>query len=74
MIKGFEFLPTDLGKTICIGEAQFEITGELDPGLELKSREPELYEALQQGWRGGVVCKVLRSGNIQSGDDVDISG
>ena len=74
LIKGFEFLPTDLGKTICIGEAQFEITGELDPGLELKSREPELYEALQQGWRGGVVCKVLRSGNIQSGDDVYISG
>ena len=73
LIKGFEFLPTDLGKTICIGEAQFEITRELDPGLELKSREPELYEALLQGWRGGVVCKVLRSGNIQSGDDVDIS-
>jgi MOSC domain-containing protein YiiM len=74
LIKGFEFLPTDLGKTICIGEAQFEITGELNPDLDLKSREPELYEALLQGWRGGVVCKVLRNGNIQSGDDVDITG
>ena len=74
LIKGFEFLPTDLGKTMRIGEAEFEITRELDPDLELKSRQPELYEALLQGWRGGVVCRVLRPGNIQSGDDVDIAG
>lgn len=73
LIKGFEFLPTDLGKKLRIGEAEFEITRESDLDEELKLQEPEIYEALLQGWRSGVVCKVLRSGNIQSGDEVAIN-
>ena len=69
-IKGFEFLPTDIGRTLCIGEAILEIVRGAEPGACLRQQAPEIIEALQMGWRGGVVCRVLRSGNIQTGDDV----
>ncbi len=74
LIKGFEFLPTDLGRTLQIGEAEFEIHREMAPHDKLEKKAPELFRALQLGYRGGVVCKVLRSGSIQSGDDVIIVG
>lgn len=74
LIKGFEFLPTDLGRTIRIGEVVLEISREHTPCTELENQAPALYEALLLGWRGGVVCKVLNSGNIQAGDDVVILG
>ena len=74
LIKGFEFLPTDLGRSLRIGEAVLEITREIDPRHHLADDAPDVFEALQLGWRGGVVCKVLRSGEIQSGDKVDIVG
>jgi MOSC domain-containing protein YiiM len=74
LVKGFEFLPTDLGRTIRIGEVVMEISREHKPCAELENQAPDLYEALLLGWRGGVVCKVLRSGSIQTGDDVVILG
>lgn len=74
LIKGFEFLPTDLGRTMRIGEVELEISRETGPSELLESKAPELHAALRMGWRGGVVCRVIRSGNIQSGDDVDIAG
>ena len=74
LIKGFEFLPTDLGRTLRIGEAVLEIIRENDPCQHLQEQTPELFEELQLGWRSGVVCKVLRSGSIQSGGIVDIIG
>lgn len=73
LIKGFEFLPTDLGKTLVIGEVGLEITRATDPASHLESAAPQVVDALKLGWRGGVVCKVLRSGEIQSGDSVDIA-
>jgi len=74
LIKGFEFLPTDVGRTLRIGEAVMEVSRESDPGDHLQEQAPEIFEALKMGWRSGVVCKVLRSGEIQTGDDVDIIG
>jgi MOSC domain-containing protein YiiM len=74
LIKGFEFLPTDLGRTLRIGEAVLEIIRENDSCQHLREQAPELFEELQSGWRSGVVCKVLRSGNIKSGGIVDIIG
>ena len=74
LLKGFEFRPTDVGRTLRIGEAVLEITRESDPVFHLKEEAPDIFEALQQGWRGGVVCKVLRSGDIQTGDEVAIIG
>lgn len=72
LIKGFEFLPTDTGRSLRIGDVLLEITGHNEPGRALEALAPALYEALGLGWRGGVICKVLRSGNIQTGDTVDI--
>ena len=69
-IRGFEFLPTDLGRTLRIGEAVLEIARESNPNADLEAQAPALYEALLLGWRGGVICKVLQSGTIQAGDDV----
>ena len=74
LIKGFEFLPTDLGRTIRIGEVVLEISREHMPKADLEHQAPALYEALLLGWRGGVVCKVMRSGSIQAGDEVVILG
>jgi MOSC domain-containing protein YiiM len=74
LIKGFEFLPTDLGRTLRIGEVELEIAREHAPSTELENQAPALYAALLLGWRGGVVCRVLRSGTIQTGDTVDIVG
>lgn len=74
LIKGFEFLPTDIGRLLRIGAVELEIDREHVPGAALESRAPELYEALMLGWRSGVVCRILRGGNIQTGDDVDILG
>lgn len=73
LVKGFEFLPTDLGKTLLIGEVVLEITRATDPGYHLEKDAPHVVDALKLGWRGGVVCKVLRSGEIQSGDSVNIA-
>jgi len=73
LIKGFEFLPTDLGKRLQIGEAEFEIHREMFPHDKLENQAPELFRSLQMGFRGGVVCKVLRSGSIQCGDGVIIA-
>lgn len=72
LIKGFEFLPTDIGRILRIGDVVLEIAGAHAPCTALENRAPALYEALLLGWRGGVVCSVLRSGTIQTGDDVDI--
>lgn len=74
LIKGFEFLPTDMGRTLLIGEVVLEIAREHAPSAELENQVPALYEALLLGWRGGVVCRVLRSGTIRTGDNVDIVG
>lgn len=72
LIKGFEFLPTDIGRLLRIGDVELEIAREHAPFASLEAQAPVLYEALLTGWRGGVVCRILRSGNIQTGDNVDI--
>lgn len=73
-IRGFEFLPTDIGRSLRIGELVLEIMRENLPGPALATQAPVLHESLSLGWRGGVVCKILRSGSIQTGDTVHIVG
>jgi len=73
-IKGFEFLPTDIGRSLRIGEVVLEILRENLPPSALADQAPALHESLSLGWRGGVICKVLRSGNITTGDDIHIVG
>lgn len=71
-ISGFEFLPTDIGRTLRIGQVVLEVIREMETSTQLDQQAPELSEALLMGWRNGVVCKVLRSGSIQTGHDVEI--
>jgi len=73
-IRGFEFLPTDIGRSLRIGEMLLEILRENLPAPALASQAPVLRESLCLGWRGGVVCNILRSGSIQTGDTVHIIG
>lgn len=70
LIKGFEFLPTDVGRTLSIGEVILEITRETDPCWKMDKACQGLKEALLPGWRGGVCCKVIQPGTITTGDDV----
>ncbi len=72
LIKGFEFLPTDVGRTIQIGDVILEITSETDPCQKMDKAHQGLKEALIPSWRGGVCCKVLQAGTITTGDNVEI--
>ncbi len=72
LIKGFEFLPTDAGRTIHIGGVILEITRETDPCDKMDKAHQGLQEALMPGWRGGVCCKVLQPGTITTGDNVEL--
>jgi MOSC domain-containing protein YiiM len=72
LIKGFEFLPTDVGRSIHIGDVILEITGETDPCWKMDRAHAGLKEALAPSWRGGVCCTVIQGGTITSGDSVEL--
>lgn len=72
LIKGFEFLPTDVGRTIQIGDVILEITRETDPCWKMDKAHQGLKEALMPSWRGGVCCKILQAGTITTGDNVEL--
>lgn len=61
-----------LGRTIRIGELELEITGETDPCNRMEEQVPGLRQALTPDWRGGVTCRVRRSGAIAVGDAVTL--
>jgi MOSC domain-containing protein YiiM len=72
LIKGFEFLPTDVGRTIHISDVILEITRETDPCFKMDKAQQGLKEVLMSGWRGGVCCKVIQAGIITAGDNVEL--
>ncbi|QDE29499.1 MOSC domain-containing protein [Shewanella polaris] len=73
LISGYEFSATDVGKIIEIGsELQLQITGETDPCNKMELAHPGLEQALMPDWRGGVTCRVIRTGLIQLDDSVKI--
>ncbi len=72
LIKGFEFLPTDVGRTLHIGDVILEITRETDPCWKMDKAYQGLKDALLSSWRGGVCCKVIQAGTITSGDAVEL--
>jgi len=72
LIKGFEFLPTDVGRTIQIGDVILEITRETDPCQKMDKAHKGLKEALIPSWRGGVCCRVLQAGTITIGDNLEL--
>lgn len=70
LVEGVVFGPTDIGRVLVIGAAQFEITQETVPCKLMDDQIPGLRAALAKAWRGGVCCRVLRDGIIAVGDIV----
>ena len=62
------------GSLITIGDLQLRITGETDPCARMEQLQTGLFDRLANDWRGGVTCRVERSGLIRVGDDLQVSG
>lgn len=60
-----------LDSRICIGDLELAITGETDPCNRMEEQVAGLRRALTPDWRGGVTCRVLKSGSIRVGDRVE---
>lgn len=72
LVTGYDFSADDVGKTIKIGDdLRLLITGETDPCRKMEQSHPGLERALTPEWRGGVTCKVLKSGLIYQHDSID---
>jgi len=73
LISGKTFSLKDVGKTLCIGEVQLEITRETDPCGKMDRVKKGLKNALSPKWRGGVCAKVIQGGHIKIGDCILVS-
>lgn len=60
------------GQFVLIGQAVLEITQETDPCSRMDEAEKGLFDALNEDWRGGVCCRVIKDGNIRIGDEVQL--
>lgn len=63
-------LEATTGRSLCIGSAQLEITGETDPCPRMDEQRSGLRAALEPAWRGGATCRVVQGGNLRPGDPV----
>lgn len=73
LVEGLQ-LTGEVGKTIRIGDLELLVTGETDPCSRMEEQAEGLRDALLPDWRGGVTCRVTRSGAIRVGDRADIGG
>lgn len=71
LLRGIN-LEQSTGKYLRIGDIILEITGETEPCLRMEEQYAGLQNALAKKWRGGVTCKVVREGNIEVGDEVEL--
>lgn len=69
LTEGIE-LPRAPGGVIQLGDVLLEVTGELNPCSRMEEQQAGLLRALSPDWRGGVTCRVLKSGPITKGDGV----
>jgi len=58
------------GKFLQIRDLVLEITGETKPCERMDEYYQGLQEVLKSEWRGGVTCKVIKSGSIKLDDIV----
>lgn len=70
LVGGYEFSAADVGRFIHIGDLKLRITKETDPCERMDELHPGLSRALAPAWRGGVCCRVVVSGEINTGDSV----
>jgi MOSC domain-containing protein YiiM len=62
--------PRETGGRITIGEVVLEVIDETKPCALMEAACRGLKKAMQPDWRGGVVCNVIRGGEIRQGDGV----
>ena len=67
------FIEGQFGRTIHVGDVELAITGETDPCTRMEEQATGLRQALAADWRGGVTCRVLKSGSIRVGDRVEFA-
>ncbi len=73
LLVGGVVLKDSRGKFLQIGELVLEITGETTPCQRMDEYYQGLQEVLKPEWRGGVSCKVIKSGSINVDDIVRLS-
>jgi MOSC domain-containing protein YiiM len=66
-------LEKSTGSFLHIGKLVLKITGETEPCHRMDEFFQGLQEVLKPEWRGGVICKVVNSGNIKIDDTVIIN-
>lgn len=71
LVDEVEFDASYVGKTVRIGEVELLVTEETDPCTRMDEQHPGLTAALTPDWRGGICCKVLKPGNIRTGDQLE---
>lgn len=72
LIDGVE-LSNKVGYELRVGSAILVITGETRPCGRMDKAHPGLKHALQPNWRGGVCCRVIRSGDVAIGCNVTLA-
>lgn len=72
LIDGVE-LANKVGYELRVGDAILVITGETRPCGRMDKAHPGLKHSLQPDWRGGVCCRVIRSGDVAIGCNVTLA-
>jgi len=62
--------PKCIGGVFTVGQVVLEVTGETKPCNRMNQAFPGLKMLLTPDWRGGVTCRVLKGGEIKTGDHV----
>jgi MOSC domain-containing protein YiiM len=69
-IEGADVHDWPVGQRVRIGEAEFEITMVCDPCSRMDEIRPGLQDEL--GGRRGMLARVVASGEVSAGDDVEL--
>lgn len=65
-------LPRAAGALLRVGAVALEVTHQTYPCKRMEEARRGLVKALAKDWRGGILCKVRRAGDIAIGDVVEI--
>jgi MOSC domain-containing protein YiiM len=68
--RGIRLEGLSMGQRIRVGDALLEITKECEPCHQMEAIRQGLQEALRG--RRGVLCRVVKSGQIRRGDSIEI--
>lgn len=67
LVRGLPPLADTVGAQLHLGDVVLEVTGETDPCERMEAAQAGLYDALKPAWRGGVLCRIVRSGDVAVG-------